>query len=214
MTYDFSDWYFQPWIGPEYENGVFGSIKTLILGESHYRFDWPEERDHELTSYVVSEGVAGRPPTKFIRGVSEAVLGPKASPSVELSAFWDGVAFYNYVQEYVGTGPRTRPTVEAWTSAELPFLNVMSQLRPQFVLVCGGQLWQHVRRLPGLTEAITYDPPKLRCRMWRKDTDAQCVAGRILHPSSRGFTGAKWYPSVQHYIGRARDVCERGSITS
>jgi hypothetical protein len=186
-------------------------MRILVLGESHYDFGLPAEEASELTNRVVLDHIHGAHRHKFLRNVSQVVLGLDA-PESQAVGFWNAAAFYNYVQAYAGHSPGDRPAATAWQAAASPFLHVLDQLRPQLVLVCGIALWLHVRELPTNTEVIAYDPPFRRCRLWRAQTTSPCVAGVIRHPSgSRAFRSAEWYPHVQFYVSEARRIANAAS---
>jgi hypothetical protein len=79
-------------------------------------------------------------------------------------AFWNSVAFYNFVQSFVGAQPRCRPTSEMWDAAAKPFLEVLGKLQPQILIVLGSELRSHLPRF-----------------------SAEIRPCFIQHPSSRSF---------------------------
>ena len=141
---------FHPWIGKSYGNAHFG-LKLLIVGESHYR--WPDRpKDETRTTHAALEH--GRHHHRFFRGLERLV------PTTEMEGIpkgWDSVAFYNYVQHFVGDGPRDRPSAEMWAS-ELTldaFKEVLTVCKPDRVLIVGKTTW---RMMAGKDEFPQYPP--------------------------------------------------------
>ena len=56
------------------------------------------------------------------------------------SAFWEQVAFYNFVQAFTGSEARCRPTQKMWVAASPAFLATIAELKPQVVVVLGIKL--------------------------------------------------------------------------
>jgi hypothetical protein len=165
----------------------------MILGESHYSGPWYTGPDAGVTTFVVRDVIAGKHRGPFFRNVEHVMRNP-----LPTAAFWNGVVFYNYIQAYVGTHARARPTPAMWASAPDPFRSVLAAHRPQFVLVCGTMLWNHVREtLP--TIDLEYAPPT-RWRRWALDDTSSCLAGAIQHPSAHGFRRATWLSPVATYL--------------
>jgi hypothetical protein len=174
---------FQPWIGEKYEDGLDGGVQLLVLGESHYGQSGTEEAGFTQTT-VVKLGQNKRNP--FFTIPAKLVLGMDTSDGIsdrERSEFWDRVAFYNYVQEFIDEGARgDRPTTQMWQEAEEPFLNVLQDLNPDALLVLGKGLGNN---LPDLD-----------------DFDGEvCV---VTHPTSGKFSYDDWQPAVQKMLDRAK----------
>jgi hypothetical protein len=201
----FSRCQFLPWVGPRYEVGVLGGLRVLILGESHYSPNPEPDRTREVTRAVVSEELDGTYRHRFLARVGRAVLG-RGAPDIrhQLAALWNGVAFYNYVQEYVGTRPKDRPTPGMWKSAEPAFSDVLTALRPDLVIACGRQLYDHVKSMPGLTEAPRFGADQYtHSRELLVSDTHRGILGCVYHPASYGFSSAKWHARVSEYVVRA-----------
>jgi hypothetical protein len=102
--------------------------------------------------------------------------------------FWHSVAFYNYIQEFVGSRARERPTEEMWNDAEKPFFMILTKLKPDFILVLGKSLWD------GMPNKNSSDDSGSSCKYIVNGHPA--IALRINHPSSFGFRYSKWKPRV------------------
>ena len=151
----------------------------------------------ETTAEVV-EDLAIRGPHRFFTGLTQAVSGRQKwsmNPG-EVKALWHSLAFYNYVPVFVATGPRVRPTPAMFESGREPFIEVLSRLEPQAIVVCGSDLWWWLRR--GLSEGGTINPPAAEeCRI------GPVLAARIKHPSAIGFSWIKERPVVERLLAHA-----------
>ncbi|GAB3022965.1 hypothetical protein GCM10027285_00790 [Oleiagrimonas citrea] len=90
----------------------------LILGESHY--DLPEREVPEYTCKWVRDYAEHGKTNRFFTVVTKLFLGlPNGSSpsSDERSAFWQRVAFHNYIQSFPGERARLRPTAAMWADA-------------------------------------------------------------------------------------------------
>lgn len=189
---------FLPWIGPDYTRAPIAGLRILILGESHYSGPWYDGPDADVTRFVVRDVIAGHHRGPFFRNVRHVMGEP-----LPWADFWNAVAFYNYIQEYVGTHARIRPKPEMWSDAADPLRHVLDTHRPDFVLVCGSTLWRHVRAIPAPTTDLEYTPPHTRCRGWTVNGTISCVAGMIQHPSYPRFRRTDWLAPVATYLRRA-----------
>ncbi len=63
------------------------------------------------------------------------------------AAVWEHIAFYNFVQSAL-SGPRRGPTFRQWVQAQQPFQTVLDALKPDFVLVLGYRLEEHILTKP------------------------------------------------------------------
>jgi len=172
---------FTPWIGSKYAAGNRFGLRVLVLGESHYGD--PQADNTGITPFVVRNygmPLGGGP---FFAKTVKVLLqmdGTVGLTAKDRAETWEHVAFYNYIQEIVGDGPRQRPTHEMWLAAERPFLEVVEALRPNVVLALGREL---ERRMPALPAEI-----------------AVCS---IQHPST-AFSYARWNPRFADALAVAR----------
>jgi hypothetical protein len=153
---DFPDCHFYPWVGPHYTDGVIDGLRVLVLGESHFSFSLPVEKERGLTQLVIQEELDGKMRHRFISGVTRALFDRAAVTNrARFSSLWNTMAFYNYLQEYAGNGPRKRPSDAAWHRSAAPFRSVLAALKPDFVLACGRALYEHLKLVEGLTSENT-----------------------------------------------------------
>jgi len=134
--------FFKPWVGEDYRSQV---PKTLVLGESHYGIS--ESYTPEFTQYVVKDwALCQRGSSPYFTKIAKILLSkPYEWISLEEKyKLWNRVAFYNYVQQFVGDRPRMRPTPEMWLEAEEALDYVIAQLTPDIVIVTGKELGYYV----------------------------------------------------------------------
>ncbi len=207
---DFSDCHFYPWVGPQYTDGAIDGLRVLVLGESHYAFGLPVERERGLTRLVIQEELDGKRRHRFITGVMQALFGRDAvRDRARVVTMWNAMAFYNYVQEYVGDASRKRPSKAAWLRSAAPLRSVLSTLQPDFVLACGRALYEHLKLVDGLTDDGEFGKDgdkRTRSRLIDLGEGRRGVVGMIYHPSWSGFSAPEWRPRVREYLERANQV--------
>ncbi|MDQ1087007.1 hypothetical protein [Siphonobacter sp. SORGH_AS_1065] len=133
---------FLPWVGDKYFES---KPRILILGESHY--GQPEDYSNDFTQWVVNE-YAVKPANRlrFFTTIANTITGHSGWMEDEKrSEFWHSVAFYNYIQELVGTGARIRPSDEMWVQAQALFFETLTTLKPEIVIVLGKELSWYVQ---------------------------------------------------------------------
>jgi hypothetical protein len=176
--------------------------RLLILGESHYTRDLAEvgTTPDGFTTEVV-EHFAIRNRHQFFGKLHEIVVGTprRAHTAGEKEAFWSTVAFYNWVpvlcdgRPLAAGGAQRRPTPEMFRAGAQPFADVLNELEPDAVIVCGIELWDTVApTLPG------FGPKPDRDVVYYYD--GRTVFARIEHPSYPNFKPAYWYPRIHRLI--------------
>ena len=195
--------YFKPWRGDNYQSGHRFGKRVLVLGEAHY--EWDKNMPllpPDLTIQCIEEQISGEErPIAFWTKIAIAFLNEH--PSVEdKREFWHSLAFYNYIQESVGFGPRVRPTEEMWEKAREPFNEVLSELRPQFIAVLGYRLWEKIpedgSQGPPVSDAYGND-----VHIWRyQHPEGKAWAFRMMHPSGP-FSSRSWHTPLIQALKRA-----------
>ena len=189
---------FEPWVGNNYWKGFEGGLRLLILGESHYG-DGPPDRS--LTQRLTCEYAEGRWNHRFWTGIMQVVAG-RNKTAIDRMPFWQSVAFYNFIQEFVA-GPRMRPASEAWRSARPAFDAVLEALRPQALLILGVRLWNTLPQAAPESPHSEREGPPLGAGevggtswVYRLPNGHEVLAAGIHHPSSIGFSWERWHPVV------------------
>ncbi len=192
---------FHPWVGRNYNKGLSGK-RVLVLGESHYDWDSRNKEtdpiDQSLSVWCVAEQVVTDFRSRFYTSVAKAFVGEYPT-SKQRGSFWNSVAFYNYVQEIVGMGPRIRPTHEMWKASQPVFLRVLSVLKPDIVFVFGKGMWselplediaEHEQEVSGHTVSI--------CSYLTKSSTVEAV--KMTHPCAPGFSADKYHPVIKDLL--------------
>jgi len=203
-----SDVGFLPWVGRDYGSGkLFPLLRIMIVGESHY--EWckkceteKSKRDKDLTTYCIAERMhrIGEPGHIQHWGkIENAFLGKMPSAS-ERRDFWHSVAYYNFLQEVVGFGPRIPVEPALWTDARVHFPTVIESLRPDFIAVAGVGTWRELPPANKLLDALQAGGKTLERRSYHLISGGHSIAGRIAHPS-RGL-GATWRPVLLEAMAR------------
>ena len=192
---DFAGCFFEPWVGQEYGAGS-QHLRLMLLGKSHYG-DYIAPDARVFTSEVVKRYAVDGPTISYFTIAYRAATGKPIPGADERQAFWHSVAFYNYVQCYVGTGPRQRPTPSDWATGRLPFAKTIDELAPHCVLVLGRELLWHVQNDQALVrtrnaDVFTYESP----------SGKRATVGGIKHPTG-GFSYARWRPTVEAMFATA-----------
>ena len=213
------DQMFEPWRGSDWgrPDNALGGVRLMLLGESHYG-DAHEvgAQDPLMTQWVVRHylngGLASQAKGFFTKVAALLAGSTKAADGEELDreAIWSSVMFYNYVPVVVANSPGVRPTPEMWAGGQEPFLKVIEQNEVEAVLVLGKQLWDNMP--PSDEPATTFDfegsQKWVRRYLFhgRPERGLQrVIATHINHPSgSRGWTGARWLPVVDHLFDEVR----------
>lgn len=172
---------FQPWIGERYHEADLYGLRILLLGESHYG---KGDEDSSFTERVVKKwGQDNR--HGFFTTIAKFILNQGKGGNLSAAkrrAFWEKVAFYNYVQEIVGKKARQRPTLDMWKRSENAYYQVLQQLKPDLVVVLGKQL---ARNLPAPVDGL--------------------VLCKVTHPSG----GFKYKDHVQSLVDAIEEAKRR-----
>lgn len=193
--------FFKPWIGDDYKAATKFGKRVMILGESHYQWEKDITPYPDLTRTAINDQITAKYTYAFWTRVAGAFLGHKPDLA-EKGEFWRSVAFYNYVQESAGFGPRVRPTPEMWTRSEPGFTEVLHEHAPQVLIVLGYQLWNNIPDLGGAWDKPIKGGSQTQTWRYPLASGGTCLAYGIRHPSS-GFTGSAWQPHILEAIRRA-----------
>jgi hypothetical protein len=118
-----------PWIGQNWRR----THKTLILGESWYGGGTIEA--------IVTAWICRRERDYFLSRVFNACSGLRTESATlaERQAFWDSVAFQNFVCWSLGKGSKCRPTAADYQHACKHLEHLLAELRPAGVWVLGKE---------------------------------------------------------------------------
>lgn len=185
-----------PWCGDKYEKPTIFPYRTLIMGESNYTESDKFGSDLVIACVLDDMSDAADRDTqgfcKFATKIRRVIFGRETQITPE--EFWRNAGFYNFVQYLVGGKSKERPTNQMWIDSVEPFSEVVSQLKPERILVLGKANWIN------LLAHIKHE--KVNETQANLFIDGYSVlAGYIFHPSSgRGFSYQKWQPVAKAIV--------------
>ena len=183
---------YEPWIGPTYRAS---SPRILMLGESHYVTERSDDSVN-LTRDIVQDVRDGVRRFPFYTRAA-ALIGGDTVPGESRSALWDRLAFLNYIPVSVGQVSSAVPTPEMWAAGKDHFFGFLADLAPTHVLSLGQRQWNHIEFPPGWASVAALDSADAQVRRWIAPDGVSTVATWVNHPSSRGFSTAKWRGRVR-----------------
>ena len=139
--------YFIPSIGPLYCSGLTDGKRVLLLGESHYGSDAEavalgrQCTTHNFDDYQTCDLSPGN---RFWGKLQRIVTRNAAPTAQESNSAWKHIAYANFVQEFVGDGPRQRPSRDQWKTGQPALTELVHRLRPHALLVLGRATWNHI----------------------------------------------------------------------
>lgn len=104
------------------------------------------------------------------------------------SVFWNTVAFYNYITEIVGDGPRCRPSSEMWGNAEKPFEEVIDVLAPNRIVVVGKTLWDNMTSIGHAGCDLFAGESRRETWVFVTPSGTSVLATWTYHPAYPGFS--------------------------
>ena len=177
-----------PWIGKRYAEPDIFPFRIAILGESNYT---AEDNFHaQLVSDCVQCHLGKNDDDNFSRFATK-IRRLAFSDEVEVDAFWNNVAFYNFVQYLVGENARERPTSEMWQGSVPAFYEFVKKVRPQRLWVLGKANWAN---LLAHVPHLQIDPYTVSLPI-----EDGVIASYTNHPSS-SLKYSDWRPVVQRLL--------------
>jgi hypothetical protein len=201
--------HFMPWVGCNYISNALFDFRILILGESHYSkqyFDKSPDITKYYTHYIMQHWAVNnnsafysKVRNSILRGNGLSVNGYEKSELRQ--KFWDSVAFFNYVQEFVGTGARNRPQPQQWLSAETAYWEVLEKLKPDICIVLGEELWRHLPKSDGVRVSSRKDEITGKTFKHVVVKGHETILAHTPHPASFGlFKKNKVVPIIKRLL--------------
>ncbi len=207
---------FKPWIGKNYETGLFDGKKILVLGESHYCINERGEsgRCGQSCSKRLMDGRCENQTIEVIEEIKNQDWRSRTFSNFERSVFgkipsqeerellWDSVIFYNYLQ-YAQSGP-TRPleqTTDAYKESELAFKELLETYMPDYIIAWGMRLYDIAPNWGG--ESSLIDMQDNGCaNVWTYSINGKKIPTLfIYHPAYGGFSWSAWHPFIKKFLG-------------
>ncbi len=118
--------YFRPWIGKNYKSPKLVEHAASRCGRSSLcSIASKPPPGPDLTEDVVRWHHDGDKRAAAFHEVAQTVIG---NEEVDQQAFWEDIAFYNYVQEPAADRPGKAPTQKMFAGGRMPFFEVLSVL--------------------------------------------------------------------------------------
>lgn len=177
-----------PWVGDAW-SGL--TQRLCIVGDSHYVTNPADDCEH-LTIDIIRDVRDGRRHYPFYTKTA-ALVGDLLEEARD-KPLWDRLAFFNFIPTSVGTKSTALPSAAQWEAGARGFTRVLAELKPTHVLSLGQRQWNHISFSDGwqsIAEARDSD-----IRLWQNPAGRPIVATWVNHPSSRGFSVARWRPRV------------------
>jgi hypothetical protein len=202
---------FLPWIGKDYDNGVFFSKRILILGESHHCGECDREvceNDfesdcREFTKNVVKDYLSrnrenARWMNTFVK-FERSLIGDWTDEEIR-ETIWNSVSFYNYLQ-YALDGPRKPGDNDAYLKAIKPYYQVLDYLKPEIIIVWGKRLWDFLPdddRWEGC-DHVVIDGYRVENCYYKISDGSKARAFPVYHPSI-GYDWSFWHKVIKTMI--------------
>ncbi|WP_457940823.1 hypothetical protein [Mesorhizobium sp. 10J20-29] len=203
---------FTPWVGNKFGSGndPIGAKRILVVGESHY--DDYEERVGQEVPEMTRDAMRlyeSRPAGKrWVRTFDNVAWAVSGKNRIELEAngkrgeldVWNSLAFYNYIPVVLAKSARsTRPTSQQFRDGQRHFETVLSEVRPQILLVCGYELFPWVIR--NHYAGYDGDPWSFTGEWIDLPHQPPVRAVRMLHPSA-AFSSKTWHGVIKRALER------------
>lgn len=187
--------HFKPWIGDNFNSGVYGGLKVLVLGNSHYFRPENKKSDGDrrlMTQCVIKDAIRSHRNNErdldFFDRVKE-LLSDVFARLGKIRAAGSGdhpfhrIAFFNYLQKEYDAARRKRTSLHYAESAPA-FAEVVEKLSPNRVLVLGRETWQSMSET---TPPMSRIPSNLwsasGSELWRIDIPPRSLMAHVIHPS-------------------------------
>lgn len=207
---------FMPWVGQNYQSGLFRGKKILVLGESHYCKEPLEDGGccfpscsktlmdnncKNLTINVINEIKNQDWKARTFSNFERSVFG-KIPSQDERELFWDCIMFYNYLQ-YAQSGP-TRPleqTPDAYEESEKAFKELLEYYMPDYIIAWGNRLYNIVPDWGGESTTIEI-PDKGRKKIWTYEINRKKIPTLFIHhPCWPGYSWKECHPFIRKFLG-------------
>lgn len=156
---------FMPWVGLNFERG-FRGLRILLVCESHYgnkQHERPTVTPEIIKALALGErhpqatGKLGR--KKHFSLIMAAVQNVRQRFSdAQRCEFWNSVAYYNFLQEFLPTS-RVTPSSDLWKRSEKAFSEVLAVLVPDLIICFSKRNGDRIRYLAGRVPVAVVNHP-------------------------------------------------------
>lgn len=190
--------HFQPWIGKEYYVGR----KLLLLGESHYLDEEPDEDDDfskgydDLTIKVVRDKfLSGKINMPFFKNI-----GLLFYPD-DCFKIWDEIAFANAIQIALPHA-KSQPEDREIRTIVPAFKLLLDNLKPEKVIVFSKRMWNRWIPEDNANFISHIKENGKKSTVWKYNySGGKCLATGVCHPSRMfGNSHSLWKPIIDKFI--------------
>lgn len=184
---------FQPWVGCSYGSR---SPRLLVVGMSHYGWEGDEKTPvHLVTNAVIGYWCMSTRTSRFFSNIAATCIGHLPNQEERID-FWNSIAFYNYIQEFVGKAARQAHPYELWERSESGFGEVLLRLKPRLILVIGLLNWGNIGNFGGWEGPMLRGAPESRyAHTWRYPVgDGETALAFHVKHVSAGYNFRKFAP--------------------
>lgn len=198
-----------PFVGNKYNDGVSGK-RVLLVGESHYHennkqsIDKHNEKD--FTKIIVNELAINRHywSTKMFSNLHRAIIGNDA---FDAKAFWNSLAFYNFVQRAMVT-KKGRPNKMDFLNGWNCFFEVADKLKPDICIFIGTSSSNYLNEFSQinskdftiLSYKWTNKISKTYARKAKLKINSKEMDLHFIQHTSQYFSWSKWHEHLKGVI--------------
>lgn len=172
---------FRPWVGERYHS----EGRVLVVGESHHGPARHNDDPHFTSSGIRAVISGSWSKLRYFKNLQRVFAAHLNLDETCKAQFWNGVAFYNYVQEMISR-PGIAPSRRALNEAAAPFRHVVEELQPHCILFACKRLFHEVTNHYEIGAPLHKGADK-RATLAIPHATGTAVATYILHPTYRGF---------------------------
>lgn len=216
---------FKPWVGKNYESGLFNGKKILVLGESHYcQIERGKDgRCQQLCAKKLMNDICFNQTNDVIEEIKnqvwrsrtfsnfERTIFGKVPIQKERESFWDSVIFYNYLQ-YAQSGPTRQldQTSEAYRDSELAFKELLETYMPDYIIAWGMRLYNIAPDWGGKQSSIEIEDNG-NAIVWSYVINQKEIPTLFIHhPAYAGYSWHNWHPFIKKFLGLTEmDICSK-----
>ena len=169
--------HFLPWVGDNYNSQ---KKKLMIVGESHYGYknvkNWSRATIDVVNNYLGDKNIGDNQWKRIFTSLAKICNNKDEISKEDRMNFWKSIVYYNYIPESLGK-PGDRPTVKLFQNGINPFKKVLNEYKPDYVLVCGRQLWFNI------PEEFGEKGPEDYFWYFPFGNDKKAISTYIYHPS-------------------------------
>jgi len=193
--------HYRPWIGDEYPNGFRSGLKLLILGHSHYADDEPDATEKWTRKHLQDK------PGEFWTHIEHVISG-RPLDNDQRRAFWNKVAFSNFIQEPLQE-PGDKPTDMQWARARRALPEIITHTKPDLMFVFSIQAWSKLPDTAEYPESCYVPGCEGNAYFYRIHSTYGLFAGVFAHPRNPRVARVIWHAWSEFLFTKALPLIKR-----